>query len=598
MADFLRDIGRDFGNEPPKADASGYLADVAATLCAAAPALVFLATADGAVTAVDDLETRIPLSLAGHLAREALSGSEECGLHTWMTAVGSVQYRAFGLRLGNRAEDGLLGGLLAMGAQKEAFLQGHIAALRSCGRMAWRGIQGEQKNEVLRTRVRHLAAQSDTLKAAHTDAIISVIEEHSHRLGEEKERWATQQARAVAEAANRAKSDFLANMSHEIRTPMTAILGYADILAGSSLQREQQEAVDTIQRNGDHLLALINDILDLSKIESGKLQVEHLPVSPVAIFDDVVSLMRVRAEARRLPLKLEYDGPIPQTIQIDPTRLRQILVNLVGNAVKFTEIGEVKIAVRLVDRDTTEPKLRIEVIDMGVGMSPQQLERLFQPFQQADASTTRKFGGTGLGLVISKRLAELLGGNITASSVPGKGSIFTLTIATGPLEGAALVDQPAEAVAQIATKPKPATAAHARLDCRILLAEDGPDNQRLIAFVLRKAGAEVQIVENGQMAMEKALAAHPEWGRRSDDPKEPFDVILMDMQMPVMDGYEATRQLRRHGYTGPIVALTAHAMKDDLQKCLDAGCDDYLTKPIVREQFLHTVAGYLRHPAN
>ena len=411
-----------------------------------------------------------------------------------------------------------------------------------------------------------------------------------------------EQSNRRAEAANRTKSEFLANMSHEIRTPMTAILGYADILADSVERPEQQEAVQTIKRNSNHLLGLVNDILDLSKIEAGKVQVEHLPVSPFAVLGDVVSLMRVRADARGLPLKLEYFSPIPQIIQTDPTRMRQILVNLVGNAIKFTETGGVTIAVRLVDcagtmhSGSAEPKLQCDVIDTGVGMSPQTLEHLFQPFQQADASTTRKFGGTGLGLAISKRLAKLLGGDVTASSTPGKGSTFTLTIAIGPLEGVALIDQPNEAIAQIAARSKPAAGGQARLEGRILLAEDGPDNQRMIAFILRKMGAEVHICDNGQKAMEKALATLPGWGQRYDDSKVPFDVILMDMQMPVMDGYEATRRLRQQGYTGPILALTAHAMKDDMQKCLDAGCDAYLTKPIEREQFLGTIVRYLNRP--
>ena len=295
-------------------------------------------------------------------------------------------------------------------------------------------------------------------------------------------------------------------------------------------------------------------------------------------------------------MKLEYCGPIPQTIRIDPTRLRQILVNMVGNAIKFTETGEVRIVVRLVDRDTAEPKLRCEVIDTGMGMSPEHLAHLFLPFQQADASTTRKFGGTGLGLAISKRLAELLGGDITVSSTLDKGSIFTLTIGTGPLDGVVFLDRPAEAVGRLSARPKPATVGHARLDCRILLAEDGPDNQRLISFVLRKAGAEVLVVGNGQEAIETASATIPGRHRHCDDATEPFDVILMDMQMPVVDGYEATRRLRQQGYTGPILALTAHAMKDDMQKCLDAGCDAYLTKPIVREQFLSTIASFLSTP--
>jgi signal transduction histidine kinase/AmiR/NasT family two-component response regulator len=402
-----------------------------------------------------------------------------------------------------------------------------------------------------------------------------------------------EEAIRLAESATRAKSEFLANMSHEIRTPMTAILGYADILAESIERPEQKEAIHTIKRNSNHLLTLLNDILDLSKIESGKLHIEQLPTSPLAILADVVSLMRVRAEAKGLPLNLVYAGPLPQSIQTDPTRLRQILVNLVGNAIKFTQAGDVKIAVRLAGHDTANPKLQCEVIDKGLGMSPEQLGRLFQPFQQADASTTRKFGGTGLGLAISKRLAETLGGDITVKSELGKGSSFNLTISTGPLEGIVMLDQPAEAVASVAIARKAAAVPQSLQDCRILLAEDGPDNQRLISFVLRKAGAEVHVCENGQKAMEQALATFPGWGRRHDDPKEPFDVILMDMQMPVMDGYEATRRLRQEGYTRPIIALTAHAMKDDMQKCLDAGCDAYLTKPIVREKFLETIARYL-----
>ncbi len=404
----------------------------------------------------------------------------------------------------------------------------------------------------------------------------------------EDQRRAMQELYESAESATCAKSEFLANMSHEIRTPMTAILGYADILAGQLENAEHLEALTIIRRNGDRLLRIINDILDLSKIEAGKLQIERQACSPAIVVADVVSLMRVRAEGKGFGLKVEFAGPVPETILTDVARLRQILLNLVGNAIKFTESGSVRIVVRLASRETPAPKLVYEVVDTGIGMTSAQVENLFQPFQQAEASTARKFGGSGLGLVIAKRLAEMLGGDIAVASQPGKGSSFTVSIDPGPLAGVAMLDRPSEAVAA----PAAHTASQSplpRLSCRILLAEDGADNQRIISFLLKKAGAEVTVVENGQKAMELALAAFQ--GKRFDDPKEPYDVILMDMQMPVMDGYEATRRLRLEGYAGPIIALTAHAMAEDRQKCLDAGCDDYATKPIDRATLLGTIAG-------
>jgi len=455
----------------------------------------------------------------------------------------------------------------------------------------WRGeLQNRRKNGELFWESAVIAPVTDDEgKITHYVAVKEDITER--KMAEE----ALRRAKDDADAANRAKSEFLANMSHEIRTPMTAILGYADILADSVERPDEQEAVQTIKRNGQHLLYLINDILDLSKIEAGKFQIERISAQLATILGNVISLMRERAKAKGLPLKLEYVGPVPETIQTDPTRLRQIFVNLVSNAIKFTEAGEVKVRVRLIDRDSAEPKLKCEVVDTGLGMDAEQVARLFQPFQQADASTTRKFGGTGLGLAISKRLATLLAGDITVSSTPGVGSIFTVTIAIGSLENTAFLNQAIEGLAKVPVSFEREAATETRLKCRILLAEDGPDNQRLIAFVLRKAGADVEVVDNGQKAIEKGLASLPHWGQRYSDSEQPFDLILMDMQMPVLDGYEATRQLRQHGYTGPILALTAHAMKDDMRKCLDAGCDAYLTKPIVREQFLSTVAGYLDH---
>lgn len=390
-------------------------------------------------------------------------------------------------------------------------------------------------------------------------------------------------AKEIAEAASRAKSDFLANMSHEIRTPMTAILGYAENLADPDLpDGERRQSVQAIRRNSDHLLGIINDILDLSKIEAGKFEIQPQACRLVQLLAELESILRVRAVEKRLDFQVVLAGPTPSTIHTDPQRLRQILINLVGNAIKFTENGSVRVAARLEGSpDSESPLLRIDVIDTGVGIEPKIFRRLFKPFTQADETLTRRYGGTGLGLSISKRLAELLGGDVRAESEPGKGSTFTVTIATGPLKGVTMT--PAGPVRGVA--PPERTAAQAAPPClemRILLAEDGVDNQRLIARVLERAGARVEVVDNGRLAVEAAL--------RESVRGEPFDVILMDMQMPVMDGYAAVRTLRSKRYGGAIVALTAHAMAGDRERCLEAGCDGYATKPIQRTELLEMVA--------
>ncbi len=391
-----------------------------------------------------------------------------------------------------------------------------------------------------------------------------------------------------AEAATRAKSEFLANMSHEIRTPMTAILGFADFLRGESdLDRApaaRRDAIETIHRNGQYLLTLINDVLDLSKIEADRFEIERTACSPNEVLAEVVSLMRVRAESKSLPLTVRFASPLPSSIQSDPRRLRQILINLVGNAIKFTQQGTVHIEAQFLAGDDAADRLQFDVVDTGIGIAPDQIERLFQPFTQADSSTTRRFGGTGLGLTISKRLAVMLGGDIVVQSSPGEGSRFSVTIAAQRLEGATWVESFAEsslADAESNTVPPQAV----RLGGRILLAEDGPDNQRLIAFILRKAGAELTLVENGRLACEQVRAAVREG--------KPYDLILMDMQMPVMDGYSAVRTLREEGYRETIVALTAHAMEGDERECLAAGCDAYLSKPINHAKFLPTIARFL-----
>ncbi len=401
---------------------------------------------------------------------------------------------------------------------------------------------------------------------------------------------ALEEAHDEAEAASRAKSEFLANMSHEIRTPMTAILGFADVLRTEgdlSLAPELRiGAIDAINRNAEHLLSIINNILDLSKIEAGKMSIEGIPCSPCRIVAEVVSLMRVRAEGKALSLDVEYSGPIPEVIRTDPTRLRQILINLIGNAIKFTRQGGVRLEIRF--SNGTGSNMEFDVVDTGIGVAKELVGSLFQPFSQADASTTRVFGGTGLGLTISRRFAKLLGGDITiVETCPGVGTRFRVTIATGPLDGVTWIDDPAVATVISGTSERRSVDAHERVlrDRRVLLAEDGPDNQRLIAHVLKVAGADVTVAENGQVAVDAAL--------RARDEGKPFDVILMDIQMPVMDGYEATALLRRRGYSGSVIALTAHAMASDRQRCLDAGCDDYATKPIDRVTLVEVIRASL-----
>jgi len=368
---------------------------------------------------------------------------------------------------------------------------------------------------------------------------------------------------------------------------MTAILGFADILSANANNSADIDAINTISRNGEYLLQIINDILDLSKIEAGRFEVDRRSCSIPQIVADVVSLMQVRAAAKKLTLDVDYEGPIPETIQTDPVRLRQILVNLLGNAVKFTVSGSVRLRVGLAANQHEPARMQFTVIDSGIGMTEEDMSHLFQPFSQGHSSVNQVNGGTGLGLAISKRLAVILGGDITATSAFRRGSTFTLTIDPGPLNGIRMLTHPDQAIEHYKPEFSKSEKPKIAICGRILLAEDGPDNQRLISYMLKEAGAEVTIAENGQVAIEKALSLCTG--------EKPFDLILMDMQMPVLNGYEATKKLRDLGYRGPIIAITAHAMTEDRQKCIDAGCTDYITKPIIQNHFLSLISKYMRN---
>ena len=370
-------------------------------------------------------------------------------------------------------------------------------------------------------------------------------------------------------------------MSHEVRTPMAAVVGYAEMLLDPRLGvEERMAAVHAIKRNGEHLLALINEVLDLSKIEAERLELERLPCRLWRTVSEALSVAGVRAQEKRLHLNATPVGRLPRTVTTDPTRLRQILDNLLSNAVKFTAAGgSVELRLSLDDGGPYAPRLVVEVEDQGIGMSPVELGKLFRPFSQADTSTTRRYGGTGLGLSICKRLAEGMGGSIRVRSTPGRGSCFTVSLPIEPADLADLVDE-GELTSESHLRRLPPGSAAQKLAGRVLLAEDSPDNRNILRFFLERAGVTVEVAENGKVAVQRAQA-------------ERFDLVLMDMQMPELDGYTAASTLRQKKYRGPIVALTAHAMAGDEEKCLRAGCTAYLTKPVEADRLLATVAKYL-----
>ena len=382
-----------------------------------------------------------------------------------------------------------------------------------------------------------------------------------------------------AELANKMKSRFLAAMSHEIRTPLTAIIGYGEASMDPDQSiSERLKGTKRIIHNASHLLGLINGILDFSKVEAGKLDLEELSVSPIELICEICDTVQVKAKEKRLSLDIEFIFPVPKQIKTDPLRVKQVLINLIGNAIKFTERGHINLKVSY---SKLNEQMIFEVEDTGIGMTEEQQSKIFQPFIQADSSTTRKYGGTGLGLALSKDLVEKMGGKISVESNLGVGSRFTVTINRGNPDDLELIQQCDQAIAYDLEKSKYGAQIN-RLTGSVLLVDDNEDNRQLLRIVIKKMGPEVTVVENGMKALE-VMNQHN------------FDVILMDMQMPEMDGPTATVELRKLGYNLPIIALTANAYKEDRERCLAAGCNDFVTKPILRDRLYETLSSYLEN---
>jgi PAS domain S-box-containing protein len=386
-------------------------------------------------------------------------------------------------------------------------------------------------------------------------------------------------AKEAAEEASAMKSAFLANMSHEIRTPLGAVLGFSELLMSQDLTvSEKVNSLEVIKRNGRLLSNLINEILDLSKVEAGRLEIEKVAVSISEVLSEVGNFLNLEASEKGIALTMVAEGALPEAILTDPLRLRQILINVIGNAIKFTDRGFVQVKVRLYSDSLARTLLGIDVKDTGAGISAEQAAKLFTPFTQADASTTRKFGGTGLGLVLSKKLANILGGDVVLKeSTPGVGSTFSISIDPGDVEKVFFRSTDFQEK-KIVSFPLAKPSASLR-NLKILLVEDSHDNQVLIQKLLRLAGAQIEIANNGREALEKV--------KQGD-----FNLVLMDLQMPEMDGFEATRRLRAHGFDKPIIALTAHAMKEERKRCLENGFDDHLSKPVDNEALLRTLSEF------
>jgi len=423
---------------------------------------------------------------------------------------------------------------------------------------------GESFNRMIET----LAASQEEIRQ-HQELLEQRIRQRTEEL---------EKAMHTALAASHAKSEFLANMSHELRTPMNGLLGMIDLVLDSGLGQDQREQLETAQRCAYSLLALLNDILDLSKIEAGKMLLEKIPFNVRGVIEDCVKSQAAKAAQKRIDLRFEPDASAPAEILGDPLRVRQIAANLLSNAIKFTDRGWVRVGLSSVPRRDGRIDVRMQVADTGSGIPADKLPTIFEKFTQADGSITRKYGGTGLGLAITQRLVEMQGGEVSVESQTGKGSVFSVII---PCERA-LVSEAGQAI--LRGEAAPAGASKRGSGAKLLLVEDNLVNQKVVLAILRKKGYQIEVANDGREALAKLNAA-----------EVPYQLVLMDVQMPVLDGLEATRSIRRNTRWArlPIVAMTAHAMNGDRERCLQAGMDAYISKPVQPAHLIATIEKHL-----